>query len=536
MGSVYRAVNTSIGRPVAIKLLHASVLGSQDIVDRFVREGRAATMAVHPNIVQVLDFDRDEQGVPFIVQELLEGRDLAEHLAAAGGVLSPKDALEISAQAADGLAAAHDKGLVHRDIKPGNIFLATVGGATTVKLVDFGISKLQLPEDIKRTAAGTLMGTPLYMSPEQILRPLEVDARTDVWAMGVVLYEMVTGRSPFDGASTSEIFHRITELDHPPVERWRPDCPPSVVDVVRVCLAKAPDARFNDGRELGEAVRRATARAEGVETEILGSTPPPPANAPLPWGELEVSPKTPATPRSAPSPPRRPAPAKKPVADPLEPGSVGDDPLRPSAGAALSLDEGAIRQVSRAPARKPEYRPPPPEHPITLTDAILGTCFVGGLAWAAPRSSLAALEELLGHPPGLAPLEAVGGLFVLIVFAFVCWMLLAAARERGSWALLAAGLGSLALLGTSAATLVWFGFPRLPFPDGSADHLLLTARGGAIAVAAGLSAFGLWRLAETLREGRYPTAAVVFAGGLLGFTYVVLSVLKLAGVTLLANL
>src|ERR1700728_83204 len=184
MGEVYRAENLGIGRSVAIKVLREEHGESAEVVMRFLREARAANIVRHPNVVDVLDVGQAEDGSPFIVQELLEGEDLAHYVHAQGGKLPPETAIRLLIPAIDAVAFAHARGVIHRDLKPENIFLARDhSGAVVPKLLDFGISRVVSVEEQRMTATGMSIGTPAYMSPEQIRADKVVDARTDVWSI-----------------------------------------------------------------------------------------------------------------------------------------------------------------------------------------------------------------------------------------------------------------------------------------------------------------------------------------------------------------
>ncbi|PKN31478.1 MAG: serine/threonine protein kinase, partial [Deltaproteobacteria bacterium HGW-Deltaproteobacteria-20] len=199
VGDVYRAQNTLIGRTVAIKVLKAEHATDDSVVERFLREAKAANLARHPNVVDVLDVGLDDEGVPFIVQEFLEGMDLGQHLKRSNGALPYRQVLELMIPVVEAVGLAHARGVVHRDLKPENVFLARVGGAVVPKLLDFGISYIKpQPGDVRMTRTGMTVGTPAYMSPEQLEGTAGVDVRTDVWALGVILYESLAGRLPFE--------------------------------------------------------------------------------------------------------------------------------------------------------------------------------------------------------------------------------------------------------------------------------------------------------------------------------------------------
>ncbi len=254
MGDVYRARDTRLGRDVAVKVLAAAAFADPLAVQRFRQEAQAASTLNHPNIVSVYDVSISDEAA-FIVTELLEGETLRE--AIERGRLSVTQALACAAQVATGLAAAHGKGILHRDVKPENLFL-TSGG--TLKILDFGISKLTVdaapPEHggIPATAPGVFVGTPGYVSPEQIRRQ-SVDHRTDIFSLGVVLFEALAGQPPFRGESPADTLAAILTDDPPALTRLRPGLTAAIDQVVRTCLDKNPDQRFASAADLALTLR-----------------------------------------------------------------------------------------------------------------------------------------------------------------------------------------------------------------------------------------------------------------------------------------
>ncbi len=259
MGEVYRAENKLIGRTVAIKVLRPEFAKKADVVARFLQEGRAANLVRHPNVVDVLDVGQDERGTPFIVQEFLHGSDFSKYLEAAGGRLSVEAALETLLPVIDAVAVAHSKGVVHRDLKPENVFLAESenDGAVTPKLLDFGISQIAaVPGGMKLTAPGTAMGTPAYMSPEQVLGNA-TDQRTDVWSLGVILYEALSGAMPFNADNASAYMVKVASSDPRPLYEVAPHLSPEIVRIVGRCLRRDLDARYPTAAELARDLRLA---------------------------------------------------------------------------------------------------------------------------------------------------------------------------------------------------------------------------------------------------------------------------------------
>jgi serine/threonine-protein kinase len=266
MGSVWLAEHAMLGRRAAIKVLHPEYSQRQDVVARFFNEARAATAISDPGIVQIFDFGHHTDGSAYIAMELLEGEPLDRRLER-GGALPLPDALRIMRQVASSLGSAHAHGIIHRDLKPENIYLVRdpeVPGGERVKILDFGIAKLtgDTAANAVKTQASALMGTPTYMSPEQCRGAGQVDQRSDVYALGCVLFTLLTGRPPFiaDGIG-SLLVKQMTE--QPPAPSWlRPGLPPEVDQLVLRCLAKDPAARFASGAELAIAIG-----------QLIGSSP-----------------------------------------------------------------------------------------------------------------------------------------------------------------------------------------------------------------------------------------------------------------------
>ncbi len=265
MGEVYRAKNLMVGRDVAIKILLPALAVSDDVRARFMREAQMAHFVRHAHVVEIFDIDEDEHGIPFIVQELLEGEDLASYLDRAGGALPVEVTLAVMQPVADALGAAHEKGLVHRDLKPENIFLAAVNDELVPKILDFGISKVSNVDGLGSESEGRLIvGSPTYMSPEQIRTPGDVDQRADVWAVGVILYECLAGRRPFDAISVADLFVQICRDNPPPIDDLVQDLPRALRDLVMGCLNRRADRRPQDGTVLARALRRISSRLSGV--------------------------------------------------------------------------------------------------------------------------------------------------------------------------------------------------------------------------------------------------------------------------------
>ena len=257
-GAVFEAEDVRLQKPVAVKVLSARLAKRADTLQRFRREALAASRIGHEGIVDVTDFDRDDSGVDFIVMELLSGSDLAHELAG-GRQMDVGRALEIAAQVAEALGAAHDKQIVHRDLKPANIYLVERHNrADVVKIIDFGISKVMArsAHASALTSEGVIVGTPHYMAPEQARGAGDLDGRVDVYSLGVILYEMLTGRRPFTGKTfLAVITSHLTDTAAPLAEH-RPELAqrPRLQELVSKAMAKNPINRFQDMRALGEAI------------------------------------------------------------------------------------------------------------------------------------------------------------------------------------------------------------------------------------------------------------------------------------------
>ncbi len=266
VGEVYSACETGTGRRVAIKLLRPRHVESKEVVERFMREARAANLVRHPHVVDLYAVDQDEMGTPFIVQELLVGSTLAKHLDDLGGRVPIQVVLDVMLAVIDAVGFAHKMGIVHRDIKPENIFLAKVKGLIVPKLLDFGISRIMEEPGERLTAGDTALGTPAYMSPEQSRGARNVDARTDVWALGVILYELIAGRLPYDVESVRDLAIKIATEDPIPIAVTAPSTPFAIQEVIMRCLSRNREGRYPDGAALARDLRDARDEDLGLST------------------------------------------------------------------------------------------------------------------------------------------------------------------------------------------------------------------------------------------------------------------------------
>jgi eukaryotic-like serine/threonine-protein kinase len=256
MGTVYRATHVLMDKRVAIKVLHPSLAADDKIVARFSREARAASRISHPHALNVTDFGESESGVVFLVMEYLDGRTLKEVIQSEGPMPLPR-AVEILKQVSGALDAAHAEGVVHRDLKSDNIMLIEgMNGSDWAKVLDFGIAKIKENTgkmDPGLTAPNLIIGTPQYMSPEQCSQASEIDARSDIYSLGIISYEMLTGHVPFTGESPTAIMMKHLQDPPPSVMEERDDLPPQVGMVITSALAKRPEDRFQSAGELSEA-------------------------------------------------------------------------------------------------------------------------------------------------------------------------------------------------------------------------------------------------------------------------------------------
>jgi len=328
MGEVWRAEDTKLLRHVAIKILPSVMAADPEWKERFVREARTIAQLNHPNIATIYSIEEDNDPM-FIAMELVEGESLGTILAR--GPLAPSEAIRIASQTADALSEAHAKGIVHRDIKPDNILVAR----RLVKVLDFGIAKqIGGADKSSLTQGGMIIGTPHYMSPEQALGRA-VDARTDIFALGVVLYEALSGRRPFSGASVTETIMQIVMNDPEDIATAAPRTPRGLADVIRRCLKKQPDERYASADELIAALA-ALKKSSGIrQKEDQPTIPtvrpqtdreaPPTQKQPAPVIP-EPAPLTPVTPRVAAAP--KVEPPKPQASQPPLPGRralVADD-------------------------------------------------------------------------------------------------------------------------------------------------------------------------------------------------------------------
>jgi serine/threonine-protein kinase len=302
MGVIVVARHEELGNDVAIKFLSPDSMSDADIVARFKREARALATIQSDHVVRVMDVGAMPTGEPFMVMEYLEGTDLAK-LVKRRGPLPCDEAVGYVLQACEPLAEAHAAGIVHRDLKPSNLYLARKSdGSQIIKVIDFGISKMvsgaALEGEMSMTRTQAILGSPLYIAPEQLKSARTVDARADIWALGVILHKLITGHPPFMGDTMAQLCAMVLLEPAPAITARRPDAPPGLAQVILKCLEKDPGARYQSVAELAAALMPFA--ASGTEAavprlhEIISQPPPPPARPPVDpstsGGRLEVGP------------------------------------------------------------------------------------------------------------------------------------------------------------------------------------------------------------------------------------------------------
>ncbi|MEY4545006.1 MAG: hypothetical protein RL685_1201 [Pseudomonadota bacterium] len=290
MGVVVLAEHIELRERVAIKFLLDDAADNPELSERFLREARAAVKIRSEHVVRVSDVGRLPSGAPYLVMEYLEGEDLAQRLER--GPVPLVDAVDYVMQCCEAMHVAHRSGIVHRDLKPANLFLTQrPDGSPLIKVLDFGISKVSGGEaaQLRLTSTQTMMGSPLYMSPEQMRSSKDVAASTDIWALGVILHELIAGDVPFTGSSVPEVLVKVMTEAPPPLRSLRPEVPEGLEGVVLRCLAKAPGERFSSMAALAVALTPyASAYTLGLQRRLHASrsepAPAPTAAAPSPAG------------------------------------------------------------------------------------------------------------------------------------------------------------------------------------------------------------------------------------------------------------
>ena len=410
MGVIAVAQHEALGQTVAIKLLAPEAMAAHHAVSRFLREARAAALIQSDHVARVFDCGTLPDGVPYMVMEFLPGHDLAEELKRRGP-LPVGDAVDVLLQALEGVAEAHALGIVHRDLKPANLFLVERQGRPLfVKVLDFGISKFESGADAEvddgLTATSTMLGSPRYMSPEQAQSSKHVDARTDVWSVGVVLYEILDGKSPFAGNTMGETIGRILLHKPPPIRDKRPDVPEGLEAVIDRCLQRDRDRRFRNVAELALALApfgagRSRASVDRITSLLVegrigaaGAALPARLNVPEPTGPMP--------------------PLSEPTVE--EPTAVMPSPSSAVTGAsARSAQVSAPEPTGSGLSLTGAYDKPRKGRALLVAAAAgAGAALVGVLAWALvvraqpdpAASPAAAVSPSVAAPPQALPVPS----------------------------------------------------------------------------------------------------------------------------------
>jgi len=348
MGAVYEAVQLRLNKRVAIKLMARDLASNREALARFRREAEITSHLGHPHLVSVVDFGQAESGEPYLVMEYLEGEDL-DHRLRRVGRMSIEAVVHVVRQVASALNAAHDQGVVHRDLKPGNVFLVQIPGEPDfVKILDFGISKMKAART-QLTSASAVMGTPNYMSPEQATGMLEeVDHRTDQWSLACIAWEMLLGRGPFVADEVAALLYQIINLDPHPLAQRVPGLPSAVETALRRALRKKPAERFSSMREFSRELEAAAfgRPADVTPAPVLVSSIALPTSPTIGYSATQVPP-TPGRQPAAQSP----RDARKADSDRAAPEN-GSSPIHAIVEHAKELARPAIGQLSRI---KPIY-------------------------------------------------------------------------------------------------------------------------------------------------------------------------------------
>jgi serine/threonine-protein kinase len=283
MASVWRARDLTLERPVAVKLLYArDERDKENLVKQFVREARIAASVQHRNVIHIVDFGTTDERQPYMVMELLEGESLAARLQSSEP-LGMAELVHVASLTLRGLEVVHDAGIVHRDLKPDNIYLIRdTGGGLFPKILDFGISRSVEPRSGRRSALttkeGIIVGTPEYMSPEQARGVKSIDRRTDIYSMGVILYEALAGKIPFASENVGDLIIQIVTGTAPTAREVNPSVPQGLSNVVAKAMARRPEDRYQDAASMRDALHRALAAYDaGDDKRILSDLPPPPS-------------------------------------------------------------------------------------------------------------------------------------------------------------------------------------------------------------------------------------------------------------------
>lgn len=421
MGCVARAYHMLLRAPVALKFMNPQFMTFPGAVERFINEGIASKKIRSDHVVPVDDVGKLPSGAPYLVMPCLEGMDLADQLARDGepGLPVPR-AIHFTLQILRGLQAAHANGIIHRDMKPSNCFVVKHDGESDfVKILDFGISKVVQPGSASLTQTNSALGTPLYMSPEQARSPRDVDSRSDLYSVGVILYELLTGRTPFfsDSGEFTEILFKLFTADAPPIKAARSDLDDALAAAVHKALTRDPRDRFATALDMAEAIAPfADARSAQVISRMRGFTPeqvvsiPPPADMPLlpslvAFSKLDARPATDVM-------------VDRPTTDVVQgppvtellPLKIPGAPGIPQVTQILEQQQALAERNSSIPAAAPETRARPEDAGARTQLAVAKTQLLAGaparearVAVPGAQTDLGASTDIAAETPESAP-------------------------------------------------------------------------------------------------------------------------------------
>jgi len=512
MGVVYAATHELLRQQVALKLLLPEVAKNKEAVARFLHEGRATARLQSAHVVRVTDVGMVDT-TPFLAMELLSGEDLGEIVTARPRILVT-ETVDWLLEAMEGLAHAHAAGIIHRDLKPSNLFLARVGEASVIKVVDFGISKSIGDGSAHVTATSAVLGSPAYMAPEQLRSSKHVDARADVWSLGVIAFELLTRNMPFNGDNVGEVFANVLEKAPPRPTALRAEIPGPLEQAILRCLQKNPDDRYPNIAELAKAIARygtgrCDALVESIEKKLAPTLGAPVRSTSIP--DLEA-------PKSRASAPTV-SVSKPPISAPSGVGSFAfDDEI---AGPSLvTVDEAASARAKATYVIPSSQRPSSVRRSSELVEwvlpAFLHAALVAGTFFALRHFVVFAPFDVFGHLPGTtvgsraSTTAIVGGAYA--VASLACCIAAVASRA----ARVGFGVATLGFLGSVVGMFLVMssaseGFIRVV----SGDKMFVTA--GSVAIACGFAIACLGKARDAWRDYArvLPLALAVLAGALL---------------------